>query len=163
MAIMLDSVRIEKKEDMQLILGHAGFIKTTEDLYEALMNISPNIKFGLAFNEASGARLVRSEGNDDELKRLAEKNAFKIGAGHTFLILFKNAFPINVSNAIKNVVEVSEIFCATANDVEVIIAKSNGRSAVLGVVDGEDVVNTENEKEKVDRRDFVRKIGYKLK
>ncbi|MCL5433357.1 MAG: adenosine-specific kinase [Candidatus Marsarchaeota archaeon] len=163
MVIMLDSVKIEKSSDMQLILGHAGFIKTAEDLYEALMNASPNIKFGIAFNEASGGKLVRSEGNDDELRKLAEKNALKIGAGHTFIILFKNAFPINVSNAIKTVVEVSEIFCATANNVEVIIAKSNNKSAVLGVIDGEDVVDIENNKDKAIRRNFVRKIGYKLK
>jgi len=155
-------VEMEKEDDTQLIIGHAGFIKTAEDLYEALINSVPNIKFGLAFNEASGQKLVRSEGNDDGLRKLAEKNAFSIKAGHTFIVLFKNAYPINVKNAVSNVVEVSEIFCATANPVQVILANTSKGSAVIGVVDGSNVVGIEDEKNKQERREFVRSLKYKL-
>ncbi|MGC8648963.1 MAG: adenosine-specific kinase [Candidatus Micrarchaeia archaeon] len=162
MVINFSSIRIKKDEDTQLIIGHAGFIKTAEDLYEAIVNSVPNIKFGLAFNEASGPRLVRSEGNDEQLKILAEENALEIKAGHTFVILFKNAFPINIKNIVSNVVEVSEIYCATANIVDIIIASTELGSSVIGVVDGNDVVGIEKDEDKKMRRKFVRDIGYKL-
>ncbi|MGC8688137.1 MAG: adenosine-specific kinase [Candidatus Micrarchaeia archaeon] len=162
MVINFSSIRIKKDEDTQLIIGHAGFIKTVEDLYEAIVNSVPNIKFGLAFNEASGPRLVRSEGNDEQLKILAEENALEIKAGHTFVILFKNAFPINIKNIVSNVVEVSEIYCATANIVDIIIASTELGSSVIGVVDGNDVVGIEKDEDKKMRRKFVRDIGYKL-
>jgi adenosine/AMP kinase len=162
MNIDFSSIRIKKDEDTQFIIGHAGFIKTAEDLYEAIVNSVPNIKFGLAFNEASGSRLVRSEGNDEQLKKLAEENALAIKAGHTFVILFKNAFPINIKNIVSNVVEVSEIYCATANIVDVIIASTELGSSVIGVVDGSNVIGIESSEDKNKRRKFVRDIGYKL-
>lgn len=162
MAVILVSVKIEKDEDAQIIIGHAGFIKTAEDLYEAMISSVPGIKFGLAFVEASGRCLVRSEGNDDSLTRQAENNAMSIAAGHTFVILFKNAFPINLINAIKSVQEVSEIFCATANPVEVIVGASDSGRAVLGVVDGSSAKGIENDSDKTERRGTVRKFGYKL-
>ncbi len=157
-----DIVDIEKGEDVQCIVGHAGFIKTTEDLYEAMMNACPTLKFGIGFVEASGPRLVRGEGNNHELEELAKKNAFAIGAGHSFVILFKEAFPINVSNAIKHVPEVSRIFCATANPVQVIIGTTNSGKSILGIVDGGAASGIESSSDKKERREFLRKIGYKL-
>ncbi len=162
---MLDTevIKIEKDAETQLVLGHAGFIKTIEDLYEAMVNAVPGVKFGVAFAEASGPCLVRSEGNDAELQKLAESNLLKIGAGHSFLILFKNAYPINVLNALKNVNEVARIYCATANPVEVIVAKTDQGRAILGVVDGSASKGIEREEDKAQRRKFVRDIGYKLR
>ncbi len=159
---VIKTVKIEKSENTQVILGHAGFIKTAEDLYEALINSAPGIKFGVAFNEASGPRLVRTEGNDEVLRHLAAKNALAIGAGHTFVVLFDNAYPVNVSNAVKGVVEVSGLFCATANPVTVVIAKTGPDSAVIGVADGSDAIGSESEADMRSRREFVRRIGYKL-
>ena len=162
---MLDTevIKIEKDAETQLVLGHAGFIKTIEDLYEAMVNAVPGVKFGVAFAEASGPCLVRSEGNDAELQKLAESNLLKIGAGHSFLILFKNAYPINVLNTLKNVNEVARIYCATANPVEVIVAKTDQGRAILGVVDGSASKGIEREEDKAQRRKFVRDIGYKLR
>ncbi len=161
---MLDTevIKIEKDPETQLVLGHAGFIKTAEDLYEAMANAVPGVKFGIAFAEASGPCLVRSEGNDAELQRLAESNLLRIGAGHSFIILFKNAYPINVVNALKGVNEVVRIYCATANPVEVIVAKTDQGRAILGVVDGFASKGTESEEDKSKRRKLVRDLGYKL-
>lgn len=155
-------VKVETTEDTQIILGHAGFIKTAEDLYEAMVNTVPKAKFGMAFAEASGPCLVRSEGNDPKLVSLAEKNMLAIGAGHTFILLFKEAFPINVANVIKNVNEVSRIYCATANPIEVIIAQTKQGRSILGVVDGSMPKGIEKEKDRAQRRKFLRDIGYKF-
>jgi adenosine/AMP kinase len=154
--------KLKIPEGTNVILGQTHFIKTTEDLYEALVNSVPQIKFGLAFCEASGPCLVRSEGNDEELKKLAENSAFEIGAGHSFIIYIKNAFPINVLNAIKNCPEICNIFCATANPVEVIIAETELGRGVLGVIDGFKPKGIEKEEDKKHRKEFLRKIGYKL-
>jgi len=154
--------KLKIPEDTNVILGQTHFIKTAEDLYEALVNSVPGIKFGLAFCEASGPCLVRSEGNDEELKRLAEKSAFQIGAGHSFIIYIKSAFPLNILNAIKNCAEVCNIFCATANPVEVIIAETDQGKGILGVIDGFKSKGIEKEQDKKQRKEFLRKIGYKL-
>lgn len=154
-------VRLEKGEDTQLILGHAGFIKTAEDLYEAMLNAVPGIKFGVAFAEASGKLLVRMEGNSEELERLAAENLLKIRAGHTFIILFTGAFPINVIKHVREVNEVARIYCATANPVSAVVARDKSGSAIIGVIDGQDVLSLETEDDRKERRDFLRKIGYK--
>jgi hypothetical protein len=156
------SVNINKPEEVNMILGQAHFIKTAEDLYEILVNSSPNIKFGLAFNESSGQAKVRSEGNDSELKKLAEENALELGSGHTFIIFIKQAYPINVLNAVKNVPEICTIFCATANPVEVIVADTGRGRGILGVIDGIKPKGIENKEDIVWRKEFLRKIGYKL-
>ncbi len=153
---------IEKDADTQLIIGHAGFIKSIEDLYEAMASSAPGIKFGVAFNEASGPCLVRSEGNDNSLVKQAERNAMSIGAGHTFVILFKDAFPINVLNSIKSVPEVARVYCATANDVEVVIAVTGKGRSVIGIVDGSAAKGIESKADKEKRKKFLRDIGYKL-
>lgn len=160
--VELEIVKIKKPDDVNIILGQAHFIKTVEDLYEVLIGSSPGIKFGLAFCESSGACKVRSEGNDAELKRLAEENCLKIGSGHCFLILIKNAYPINVLNAIKNIPEVCQVFCASANPVEVVIAKTQQGRGILGVIDGLKPKGIESEKDITWRKDLLRKIGYKL-
>lgn len=149
-------------EGANVILGQTHFIKTAEDLYEALVNSVPNIKFGLAFCEASGPCLVRSEGNDPDLKKQAENSALQIAAGHTFVIYIKNAFPINVLKAVKDCPEVCSIFCATANPVEVIIGETEQGRGILGVVDGSSPKGIETEKDISNRKEFLRKIGYKL-
>lgn len=158
----LKSVKIKKPDDVNLILGQSHFIKTVEDLYEVLVNGSPAIKFGLAFVESSGACKVRSEGNDAELKKLAEDNALEIGAGHSFIILMRNTFPINVLNAIKSVPEVCTIYCASANPAEVIIAESQMGRGILGVIDGARPKGVETAEDIAWRKEFLRKIGYKL-
>lgn len=158
----LTTINIEKPEDSNVILGQSHFIKTVEDLHEALVNAVPGIKFGLAFCEASGPSLVRTSGNDDELKKLAEGNAFAMSAGHTFVILIRDAYPLNVLGAIKAVPEVCTIFCATANPVEVIIAETDLGRGLLGVIDGLKSKGIETEDDVVDRKQFLRKIGYKM-
>ena len=160
MAIELKSVKIEKPAEVNVILGQAHFIKTVEDIYEAMVGAGTPGKFGIAFCESSGDCLVRSEGNDEGMKKLAVKNALAIGAGHSFIIFMKNAYPINVLNAIKNVPEVCGIYCATANPVQVIIAENEGGRGILGVIDGEKVKGAENEEGVKWRKDFLRKIGY---
>ena len=160
--VELEIVKIKKPDDANIILGQAHFIKTVEDLYEVLIGSSPGIKFGLAFCESSGACKVRSEGNDAELKRLAEENCLKIGSGHCFLILIKNAYPINVLNAIKNIPEVCQVFCASANSVQVVIAKTQQGRGILGVIDGLKPKGIESEEDITWRKDLLRKIGYKL-
>jgi len=159
-------VEIEKSDDVNFILGQTHFIKSVEDLYEAMKNIVPNGKFGLAFCEASGACKIRSEGNDATLKKLAEKNALNIGAGHTFLIFMKECYPLNVLNAIKNVPEVCSIFCATANPTKVIVAESKlgnerGRG-ILGVIDGFAPKGMETDEDFSWRKNLLRDLGYKL-
>jgi adenosine/AMP kinase len=158
----LKKVRMEFPEDANIIIGQTHFIKSAEDLYEVMVNTVPNVKFGLAFNEASGSCLVRAEGNDSALKALAIKNVKAIGAGHVFVIVLKDAFPINVLNAIKNCPEICSIFCATANPVEVIIAQTDLGRGVLGIVDGSSPKGVETDKDVRERKEFLRMIGYKL-
>jgi adenosine/AMP kinase len=161
--IELKSVKIKKPEDVNLILGQSHFIKTVEDLYEALVSSASGIKFGLGFVESSGACKVRCEGNDPELKSCASETALEIGAGHSFIIFIKNAFPINVLNAIKNIPEVCSIYCATANPVEVIVVESeSGARGILGVIDGQKPKGIETDSDIAWRKEFLRKIGYKL-
>lgn len=157
----LEAVKIDKSEDLNFILGQSHFIKTVEDLYEALI-VVPQIKFGLAFNEASGACKVRCEGNDASLKKLAAKNALKLACGHSFIIFIKNAYPVSVLNAIKNVPEVCNIFCATANPAEIIVAKTKSGRGILGVIDGQCPKGIEDVSDIAWRKDLLRKIGYKL-
>jgi adenosine/AMP kinase len=158
----LKIVKIRKPDDVNIILGQSHFIKTVEDLYEALVGSAPAIKFGFAFCESSGACKVRSEGNSQELKEMAEAGAYEIGAGHSFLICMKEAYPINVLNAIKNIPEVCSIFCATANPVDVIVAETDSGRGILGVVDGLKPKGIENKEDIAWRKDLLRKIGYKL-
>jgi len=148
-------------KDCNIILGQSHFIKTIEDLYETLMESSPHIKFGIAFCEASGKRLIRSDGNDEQLIRHAEKEALKIGAGHSFIIFLKNSYPINVLNRIKNVSEVAHIFAATANPLKIVVAEEEESRGILGVLDGLKPLGIETELDKKERREFLRKIGYK--
>ncbi len=158
----IQTVKIEKPDEVNLILGQSHFIKTVEDLYEALVGTVPGIQFGLAFCESSGACLVRWIGTDDEMTELAKKNAFALSAGHSFIIFLKNAYPINVLNAVKMVPEVCRIFCATANPVEVIIAESDTGRGILGVIDGQKAKGIEDEEGIAWRSAFLRQIGYKL-
>lgn len=158
----IKTVKIQKPDDLNLILGQSHFIKTVEDLHEALVNTVPGIKFGLAFCESSGPCLVRYSGTDSELTELAKNSAFILSAGHSFLIFLKNTYPINVLNTVKNVPEVCRVFCATANPVEVIIAESEQGRGILGVIDGLKSKGIETEKDVQERKEFLRKIGYKL-
>ena len=158
----LRSVKIEKPEDMNFILGHSHFIKTVEDLHEALVNTVPGIKFGLAFCEASMDRLVRSSGTDPELVELAEKNAMAIGAGHSFIIFMKDCFPINVLQTVKRVPEVCTVYCATANPTEVVVCSTEDGNGIMGVVDGFKPLGIETEEDVKKRKEFLRMIGYKF-
>jgi len=155
-------VSIENPDHMNLILGQTHFIKTAEDLYEAVANSVPQAKFGVAFCEASGPCLVRVEGNDAALKDLAARNAMAIGAGHTFLVFLRDAYPVNVLRAIRDTPEVVTIFCATANPVDVLVAENQRGRGVVGVIDGERPKGIETEADRKARREFLRKIGYKL-
>jgi len=154
-------VEVKVPEGTNIIIGRSHFIKTVEDIYEALVTSVPNIKFGLAFNEASGKRLVRWEGNDEELIKLAVKAALDIGAGHTFVLYIRNAWPINILNTLKHVQEVVELYVATANPVQVIVAETSQGRAVIGVVDGYTPLGVESEEERRERYSFLRRIGYK--
>lgn len=158
----IKTVKIEIPEGCNVILGQTHFIKTAEDLFEALVNSVPGIKFGLAFCEASGPCLVRHEGTNENLRKIAREKALEIGAGHVFVIYLQASYPINVLNAIKNVPEVCNIFCATANPVEVILAESEQGRGVIGVIDGNSPKGIEQEEDIRARKDFLRKIGYKL-
>ena len=158
----LKTVKIEVPKDCNVVLGMAHFIKTVEDLYEALINSAPNIKFGIGFCESSGPCLVRHEGNDDELKNLASKYALDLGCGHCFIVFMKNAYPINVLDKIKQVPEVCGVYAATANPLEVIITETGQGRGILGVIDGMKSKAIETEKDAKERKDFLRKIGYKL-
>ena len=155
-------VRVDVVEGCNVILGMAHFIKTVEDLYEALVNSVPNIKFGLAFCESSGPCLVRSEGTDKELKKIAEKNALALSCGHCFIIFLRNAYPINVLGRIRDVPEVCTVYVATANPLEVIVVETEQGRGVVGVVDGFKSVGLETEKEVEERKTFLRNIKYKL-
>ncbi|MFQ5837715.1 MAG: adenosine-specific kinase [Thermoplasmata archaeon] len=155
-------VPIENPESLNLILGQTHFIKSSEDLYEALVSSIPGIKFGLAFCEASGPCLVRAEGNDPDLKELAARNALNIGAGHVFIIFMKEGYPMNLLGAIKDVPEVCNIYCATANPLTVVVAEDDMGRGVLGVIDGERSKGIEKEEDVRERRSFLREIGYKL-
>jgi len=157
----LKSVRIDIPEGCNIILGQTHFIKTAEDLYEILITSVPGMKFGIAFTEASGPCLIRKEGNDPELVDACVKNLMNIGAGHVFLIILKDAFPINVLNAIKNCPEVCNIYCATANPVEVLIAETDQGRGIMGVIDGFSPKGVETDDDVVKRKEFLRKIGYK--
>lgn len=156
-------VDVKVPDGCNAILGQSHFIKTVEDLYEALVNAVPTVKFGLAFCESSGPCLVRYEGNDPELKELASKTAYQLSAGHTFIIFMRNAFPINVLDKVKSVPEVCNIYLATANPFQVILAETEQGRGILGVVDGFASKGIENEKDIAERKTFLRKIGYKLR
>ena len=155
-------VKIQLPQETNLILGQAHFIKTVEDLHEALVNAVPNIKFGLAFCESSGPCLVRHEGNDPELRSLASEKALEISCGHTFLICMRNSYPVNVLDKVKAVPEVCSIFAATANPLEVIIDETDQGRGIMGVIDGSESKGIENEQNIAERKAFLRKIGYKL-
>jgi adenosine/AMP kinase len=155
-------VRIDPPKDCNVILGTAHFIKTAEDLHEALVNSVPNIKFGLGFCESSGPCLVRHEGNDEELRSLAKHKAFEIAAGHSFLIYIRNAYPLNVLDKIKAVPEVCTVHAATANPLEVLVAETAQGRGIVGVVDGFKSKGIETEENLEARRSFLRQIGYKL-
>jgi hypothetical protein len=157
----LKAVRLEIPDGVNLILGQSHFIKTVEDIYEAIVNTNPSMKFGIAFNEASGACLTRVDGNDDALMDLAAFNAGQLAAGHTFVVVMRNGFPINVLGKIRDVPEVVNIFCATANPVEAIVAETEQGRGVLGVVDGSSPKGVEGPDGKEWRHSFLRKIGYK--
>jgi len=157
----LKSVRVSFPDSANVIIGQTHFIKSAEDLYEAIVGTVPGVKFGIAFCEASGPCLVRVEGNDDELRNLAAENALKIGAGHTFIVILENAYPINVLNRIKEIQEVCTIFCATSNPVDVIVAENERGRGIVGVIDGEKPKGVETANDERDRRAFLRKIGYK--
>jgi len=155
-------VKIDKPEEMNFILGQSHFIKTVEDVHEAIVNINPGIKFGLAFCEASQNALVRFSGNDDELISLAQKNAMNLSCGHSFIVFLGNAFPLNILNTIQSVPEVVRIFCATANPTEVVVAESDLGRGILGVIDGIKTAGIETEQDIKDRKKFLRQIGYKF-
>ncbi len=156
------AVKIDIPEGCNLILGQTHFIKTAEDLYEIIATSVPQAKFGIAFTEASGPCLIRTEGNDSELIDVCARNLQEIGAGHVFCILLKNAYPINVLTQIKTCPEVCMVFCATANPLEVIVATTTQGSGVMGVVDGFSPKGVERPEDKAHRKEFLRKIGYKL-
>jgi adenosine/AMP kinase len=156
------TVRIDPPKDCNVILGMAHFIKTVEDLYEALVNAVPNIRFGVGFCESSGPCLVRHEGNDDELRRLASEKALEIACGHSFVIYLRNAYPLNVLDKIKMAPEVCTIFAATANPLEIIIAETAQGRGIIGVVDGLRSKGVETDENVRERREFLRRIGYKL-
>lgn len=158
----LELVKVSKPEELNIILGQAHFIKTVEDIHEVVATTVPNAKFGFAFCESSGKCLVRVSGNDEELKKIASGNALRIGCGHSFFIILKDAYPINILNQIKNVPEVCRIFCATANQVEVIVVKTSQGRGILGVVDGLAPKGIEKDEDVLWRKELLRKIGYKL-
>jgi adenosine/AMP kinase len=160
--VELEVVAVEKPQDLNLILGQAHFIKTIEDLHEALAGAVPGLRFGIAFCEASGPRLVRRSGNDPELVELAIRNALAIGAGHSFIVFLRDGFPVNVLNQVKQVPEVCRIYCATANPVQVIVGETAAGRGILGVVDGGSPLGVEAEPDVAARMNLLREIGYKL-
>ena len=157
----IKTVKINKPDDVNVVIGQAHFIKTVEDLYEAIVSSAPEMKFGIAFCESSGACKVRLEGNDEELKKLAADNALNVSAGHTFIIAIRKGFPINILNQVKNISEVCQIFAATANPLEVIVADNGTGRGILGVIDGSKPKGIENEQDIGWRKDLLRKFGYK--
>ena len=156
------TVPIEKPDDVNVIVGQSHFIKTVEDLHEALAGTSARLKFGIAFCESSGPRLVRRSGNDPALVDLAVKNALAVGAGHSFFVFLRQGYPVNVLNQVKMVPEVCRVFCATANPVEILVARTPRGRGIVGVVDGEPPLGVEQEKDVQERHALLRKIGYKL-
>jgi len=158
----LSVVAIDKPEATNVIIGQSHFIKTVEDIYEAVVQANPQMKFGLGFCEASGPSLVRWVGNDPALIELAKSNALKLSCGHSFVLFVENGFPVNILNAVKNVPEVCHIYCATANPVEVVVAETDQGRGIMGVIDGMKTKGIENEKEIRERKELLRKIGYKL-
>lgn len=158
----LQTVQIEKPEATNLILGQSHFIKTVEDIHEAIVQTAPQMKFGLGFCESSGPALLRWTGNDDALIELAKKNALALSCGHCFLLFMENGFPVNILNTIKAIPEVCHIYCATANPVEVIVAETNQGRGIMGVIDGMKTKGIETEADIRTRKEFLRKIGYKL-
>jgi uncharacterized protein len=157
----LSAVEVKKPADVNVIIGQTHFIKTVEDVYEALVQAVPGIKFGVAFCEASGPCLIRHTGTDAELEKLAIDCANAIAAGHVFVVMLGNAFPVNVLNAIKNVAEVCTIFCATANPARVIVASEGGGRGIVGVIDGSPPKGIEGDKERAERHAMLRRFGYK--
>jgi uncharacterized protein len=158
----ITTVQIKKPDDANIILGHAHFIKTVEDIYEAMVNSVSGIRFGIAFCEASGPCLVRSEGNDKELEKIAVENAMDLSVGHSFIIVMQDAFPVNVLDALKGVPEVCTVYCATANPLEIIVVQTKQGRGIIGVVDGFSPKGKESTKNRLDRKRFLRDIGYKL-
>jgi adenosine/AMP kinase len=158
----LKVVSIEKPDDVNFILGQAHFIKTVEDLHEAIVQTVPQMKFGIAFCESSGPALIRFSGNDESMILLAKKNAMKLSAGHSFIIFMRDGYPVNILNAIKNIPEVASIFCATGNPAQVIIGEHEQGRGILGVIDGVKSKGIETEDDQKTRHEFLRKIGYKL-
>ncbi len=160
--MLLKVIKMSIPEGSNLILGQSHFIKTAEDLYEAIIGTAPAAKFGLAFSEASGDCLIRLEGNDLDLMDKAKQNSMQLGCGHTFVVIMKDAFPINVLNAIKSIQEVCGIFCATANAVEVVVAETDLGRGILGVIDGLPPRGVEDASQVEERRQLLRRFGYKL-
>jgi adenosine/AMP kinase len=159
--VELEAVPIDKPEDVNLILGQAHFIKTVEDLYEALAGSGPHLRFGIAFCESSGPRLIRRDGNDDDLIELATRNLGAIGAGHSFLVFLREGYPVNVLNQVKLVPEVCGIYCATANPVEVLVVETDHGRGIVGVVDGGTPLGVESDEDVAARKALLRTIGYK--
>ena len=162
LAVRLEAIPVQKPDDVNVIIGQAHFIKTVEDLHEALAGVSSRLRFGLAFCEASAARLVRRSGNDDELTSLAVVNARAIAAGHSFVILLRDGFPVNVLNPVKSVPEVCTVFCATANPVDVLVAVTSRGRGIVGVIDGSPPAGVETDADAAGRHRLLRDIGYKL-
>ncbi|RIE06712.1 adenosine-specific kinase [Candidatus Cryosericum terrychapinii] len=160
--MQLELVAVRKDEDMNIIIGQTHFIKSLEDIYEAVVNAVPGVKFGLAFNEASGVCLVRCAGTDEHLTTLARDNALAIGAGHIFILLLGNAYPINVLNALKTVPEVCTIFAATSNPLKVVVADDGTGRGIMGVIDGEKPKGIESDGDVTDRKTMLRQFGYKF-
>jgi len=158
----IKSIKINVPEGLNIIIGQSHFVKTVEDIYEILVGSSPHLKFGVAFSEASGPCLVRYEGNDEELMRLASETSFSLSCGHTFVIFLRDGFPINVLNALKSCQEVCHIICATANPLEVIVVETEQGNGIIGVVDGSRPKGIEQESEKKARKELLRKFRYKL-
>ncbi|WP_070379867.1 adenosine-specific kinase [Rhodococcus sp. WMMA185] len=158
----LHSVAVDKPDDMNVVVGQSHFIKTVEDLHEALAGVSPHLRFGVAFCEASGPRLVRCSGNDDLLVELAKRNALAVGAGHSFFVFVEDGYPVNFLNSLKRVPEVCGIFCATANPVEIIVAETELGRGIVGVIDGGPPAGVETSADVADRKALLRTIGYKL-
>jgi adenosine/AMP kinase len=157
----ITAVPFDKPDDQKVIVGQSHFIKTVEELHEACVNV-PGLKFGIAFNEASGPRLVRRSGNDDELVDVAVRNARAIGAGHVFVVALREGFPVHVLNAVKAVPEVCRVFCATANPLEVVVGETEQGRGVLGVIDGSPPVGVETDADEAERKELLRRFGYKL-
>jgi adenosine/AMP kinase len=160
--MQLETIRIEKPDDLNFILGQSHFIKTVEDLYEAIVQTVPGIRFGIGFCESSGPALVRYAGNEPRLVELAQRNALALSCGHCFIIFMDHGFPLNILNTVKSVPEVCRIFCATANPVEVVVAETDQGRGILGVIDGIRSKGIETEADVKVRKEFLRKIGYKL-